>query len=249
MKADNCLDLQAHKHVWNAPLSQCWPFAIRPMGTNSSKVWIKSFILKIYLKFAKFGPYSPGANMLKCFSHRLVSGYKKMFLFLWNAKVACIVGFDKCVFWIYSLILLNLCGIKSVGLCKRHYCDITKCHAVSNHWQLDCLFSSLFRLRTEKTSELCFTGHLWGESTGDSMHKGPVICHDIIIDTRAHLLLHPGGWFNKKMSSYQYRKSLCGDKMILRPSYLHNGISYTGKMTSLYWIRALELHVFCTNLL
>ena len=27
--------------------------------------------------------------------------------------------------------------------------------------------------------------------------------------------------------------------MILRPSYLHNGISYTGKTTSLYWIRAL----------
>ena len=41
-------------------------------------------------------------------------------------------------------------------------------------------------------------------------------------------------WFNIKMSSYQYRKSRCGDKMILRPSYLHNGISYTGKTTS--WI-------------
>ena len=41
------------------------------------------------------------------------------------------------------------------------------------------------------------------------------------------------------MSSYQYRKSHCGDKTILWPSYLHNGISYTGKMTSLYWIRAL----------
>ena len=50
----------------------------------------------------------------------------------------------------------------------------------------------------------------------------------------------PGGWFNKKMLSYQYRKSHCGDKTILRPSYLHNGISYTGKMTSLYWIRALD---------
>ena len=36
------------------------------------------------------------------------------------------------------------------------------------------------------------------------------------------------------MSSYQYRKPHCGDKTILRPSYLHNGISYTGKMTSLY---------------
>ena len=41
------------------------------------------------------------------------------------------------------------------------------------------------------------------------------------------------------MSSYQYRKSHCGDKTILWPSYLHNGTSYyTGKMTSLYWIRA-----------
>ena len=40
------------------------------------------------------------------------------------------------------------------------------------------------------------------------------------------------------MTSYQ-RKSPCGDKTILRPSHLHNGISYTGKMTFLYWIRAL----------
>ena len=50
-----------------------------------------------------------------------------------------------------------------------------------------------------------------------------------------------GPWFNTKMSSYQYRKSHCGDKTILRPSYLHNGISYTGKTTSLHWIRALEV--------
>ena len=47
-----------------------------------------------------------------------------------------------------------------------------------------------------------------------------------------------GPRFNVKISSYQYRKSHCGDKTILRPSYLHNGISYTGKTTSLYWIRA-----------
>ena len=49
--------------------------------------------------------------------------------------------------------------------------------------------------------------------------------------------LCPGGWFNIKMPSYQYRKSHCGDKTILRPSYLHNGISNTGKISSLYWIR------------
>ena len=51
--------------------------------------------------------------------------------------------------------------------------------------------------------------------------------------------LMPGPRFNIKISSYQYRKSHCGDKTVVRSSYLHNGISYTGKMTSLYWIRAL----------
>ena len=43
-----------------------------------------------------------------------------------------------------------------------------------------------------------------------------------------------GPWFSIKMSSYQLRKSHCEDKTILWPSYLHNGISYTGKTTSLY---------------
>ena len=50
-----------------------------------------------------------------------------------------------------------------------------------------------------------------------------------------------GPRFYIKMSSYQYRKSLCGDKTVVRSSYLHNGISYTGKMSSLYWIGALYL--------
>ena len=45
-------------------------------------------------------------------------------------------------------------------------------------------------------------------------------------------------WFNIKIPSYQYRKSHCGNKTVIRSSYLHNGISYTGKMTSLYWIRS-----------
>ena len=48
-----------------------------------------------------------------------------------------------------------------------------------------------------------------------------------------------GPRFNIKMSSYQYRKSHCGDKTVVRSSYLHNGTSYTGKMTSLYWISPL----------
>ena len=51
----------------------------------------------------------------------------------------------------------------------------------------------------------------------------------------------PGPWFNIKMSYYQYKKSHYGDKTVLRPSYLHNGISYTGKMTALYWTGALYI--------
>ena len=55
-------------------------------------------------------------------------------------------------------------------------------------------------------------------------------------------LSQPGPWFNTKMTSYQYRKFHCGDKTILRPSYLHNWISHTGKISSFYLIRALDHH-------
>ena len=57
----------------------------------------------------------------------------------------------------------------------------------------------------------------------------------------------PGAWINIKMTSYQYRKSHCGDKTILGPSYLHNGISHTGKTVPLYWFRAQAaiFHLTC----
>ena len=53
----------------------------------------------------------------------------------------------------------------------------------------------------------------------------------------------PGPQFNIKMSSYQYRKSHCGDNTVVRSSYLHNGISYTDKMSSLYRIGALDMPI------
>ena len=42
-----------------------------------------------------------------------------------------------------------------------------------------------------------------------------------------------------KMLSCQCRGSHYGDQTIIRSSYLHNGISYIGKISSLYWIRPL----------
>ena len=50
----------------------------------------------------------------------------------------------------------------------------------------------------------------------------------------------PGLWFNTKIPSYQYRKSHCGEKMVVFLSYLYNGISYAGKTASLYWIRVQD---------
>ena len=69
------------------------------------------------------------------------------------------------------------------------------------------------------------------------------------IDTESGpwLLAWPGPRFNIKISSYQYRKSHCGDKTILRPSYLHKGISYSGKMSFLYWIGPQDIIRHDTN--
>ena len=57
----------------------------------------------------------------------------------------------------------------------------------------------------------------------------------------------PGGWFNIKLPSYRYKKSYSGDK-ILRPFYLHNVISHTDTMTSLYWIRVQVTHIYISEL-
>ena len=57
----------------------------------------------------------------------------------------------------------------------------------------------------------------------------------------------PGPWFNITMSSNQYRKSHCGYKTVIRSSYLHNGISYTGMIKSLYWTNPSSLLIFSAN--
>ena len=62
-----------------------------------------------------------------------------------------------------------------------------------------------------------------------------------------HCISHLGPWFNIKMPFHQYRQSHCGDKTISPPSYLHNGISYTGMMTSLYWISPLFVGVLIST--
>ena len=56
----------------------------------------------------------------------------------------------------------------------------------------------------------------------------------ILMSCNHYLLTISGTRFNIKMPSYQYRKYHYGDKTVVRLSDLHNGISFTGKTTSLY---------------
>ena len=97
------------------------------------------------------------------------------------------------------------------------------------------LFSSLLQLITRKAWKVRIIDPLWGESTGDEWITR---IKDQWWGTGINRIT-PGPRFNIKMSSYQYRKSHCGDKAVVRSSYLHSGISYAGKMVSLYWFSTL----------
>ena len=113
-------------------------------------------------------------------------------------------------------------------------------HDVPNHRQPICVFNSLFMWAQKTISKFRFLQSLWGESTGNRWWPVEIRSHTISSHTTAlGLLEYYVRWFSIKMASYQYRKSHCGDKTVVRSSYLHNGIFYTGKMPSLYWFRPL----------
>ena len=76
-----------------------------------------------------------------------------------------------------------------------------------------------------RTIDHLMSPFIWHSCASNSVHVKVLLCC-------------PRPWFNIKMPSYW--KSHCGDKTAVRSSYLHNGISYTGKMASLYWISPLQ---------
>ena len=121
-------------------------------------------------------------------------------------------------------------------LCNRSQVILYVLINYTHHWKFQSKPQAHYHMHmTSQTHAKCINS-LWPEF----VHPEPYC------DTFATIFLswyptgEPGPWFNIKMSSYQYRKSHCGDKTVITLSYLHNGISYTGK-TSLYWIRTLEI--------
>ena len=97
-----------------------------------------------------------------------------------------------------------------------------------------------------------FVGPTWGPSGDDRTQVRPCWPHEpCYLVGQYHTfwwyITRPTArsWFNTKMLSYLFRKSQCGDKMIVRSSYLHNGISYTSKIPSLYWVSLQDAWWLC----
>ena len=84
------------------------------------------------------------------------------------------------------------------------------------------------------TSSCCTVIHitlvsLWGPIDSKSILVQAMACLALshsLPQCRTRSIMTSGLRFNIKMS-YQYRKSHCGNKTVVRSSYLHNGISYT----------------------
>ena len=105
--------------------------------------------------------------------------------------------------------------------------------------EYQCNINSAWRHATWSTLVLVMTYRLFGNQalptdllpsrplgiyfSQNTFYKRNAIANIVSKMTAFFSRYHSGPWFNIKMSSYQYRKSHCGDKTILWPSYLHNG--------------------------
>ena len=136
---------------------------------------------------------------------------------------------------IYTIIFFLQANSKcQESILQREIIIVFSSYSHSYHWVFPCNQRAHCRSWGWKKSNIEPRRESTYNHVFSSLNNTPMIWNSITSGSR----------FNIKMTSYQYRKCHCGDKTILRPSYLHNGISYTGKMTSLYWIRALGLFAF-----
>ena len=128
---------------------------------------------------------------------------------------------------------------------EAHYSDVIMGAIASQITSLTIVYSIVYsdadQRKHKSSASLAFVRGIH-RGPVNSPHKWPVtrkmLSFDDVIMYRTNLVCpeYSEPWFNIKMTSYQYRKSHCGDKTVVSSYYLHNGIFYTGKMSSLYWI-------------
>ena len=91
--------------------------------------------------------------------------------------------------------------------------------------------------------------HMIRTTTGEPWVLVRPRARDTLTDLAPYLLLQqttPGPHLNIKMVVFRYGDFHYQDRTVVRPSYLWNGNSYTGKMPSLYWDNSQVLHA-CSN--
>ena len=99
-------------------------------------------VWQVYLKF--FSTYLKNARDLSVYAPSQ-----------WETALRC----DAVSHWLGTYTEWSL---KANNASRLNFSNSQSCHAISNHCQLHCLFSSLFKTITSK---FCIAGHLWGEST------------------------------------------------------------------------------------
>ena len=128
---------------------------------------------------------------------------------------------------------------------KMHMVDVVLCYVVVRHQPILPISFRVTSLALGQSYDCPSANETTLNDMGKSITSSRKGCYDYNKTKHNKIIcilygMYSGPWFNIKMSSYQYRKYHCGDKMGIRSSYhLHNGISYTSKITSLYWTNPL----------
>ena len=94
-----------------------------------------------------------------------------------------------------------------------------KHNGITYHWQIDCLFNSLLRMTTKKTSKLHITRPFWGETTSHQripLTKGQW-CECIPMVWHSYYLLK--ALLNALMPSHHYIQSMPYNLLVLRHWY------------------------------
>ena len=124
----------------------------------------------------------------------------------------------------------SVCTICSLHLQNWLHDDVIKWKLFPRYWSVTRSFDVFFWYASE------VNGWVNNHEAGDLRRYRAHYDVTVMCEWRTiHQTQSAGSWFNIKIPSYPYRKYQCGDKTILRSSYLHNGNAYTGTMVFLYW--------------
>ena len=111
-------------------------------------------------------------SLLTSLCHSKLGNHMLLFYFpQWHFVIKLLGDKDHCkneIIFITTCYQINFYSIQNRQCTEQNISVMWHEHnGISNHWQLDCLFTSPFRVSATETSKFCITGALWQESTND----------------------------------------------------------------------------------